>query len=121
MISVEAYLQVRKPAALTDPRYSLFLAQAQEALGKELGLHLNRAISLLILHWMAMDDRDTAGNAVPGMIQEEREGQLGRKYLQDFTLSGKQSDLCQTRYGMELISLKKSAVFCPRTLTMEGL
>jgi hypothetical protein len=59
--------------------------------------------------------------AVSGMIQEEKEGQLGRKYLNDFMLAGVQPDLTQTRWGMELISLKRSAIFGPRTQITEGL
>jgi hypothetical protein len=116
--SVLDYITVRAPSYTADPRTSVMIDQATIETGSLFGTNRNRAISLLVLHWLTMDDRAAgiggSGSSIGGTIKREREGSLEREYMVDFSLTKMFPDLTQTRFGMELIELrKKSLVISP--------
>jgi hypothetical protein len=116
MASVLDYITVRAPLYAADPRVSTLIDMATiEISATAYGNNKNRAISLLVLHWLAMDDKSASdGNSIGGTIKREREGSLEREYMVDFSLTKDYTDYTQTRWGMELIQLtNKSVVKAP--------
>lgn len=109
------YVAVRSATYAADPRIGTLLSMAENETGAEFGTNRNRAIALLALHWISMDDRDSGGQAVGGTVSAEQEGSLRRQYLIDFTLTSRYPDLTQTRWGMERIGLQKGSLIGPRT------
>lgn len=110
--SVMGYITTRAPGYVSDARLPDLITQATDEIGLAFGTLRNRAISLLALHWLAMDDRSTDqnGNSIGGTISGEREGSLERRYMIDFSLTKKYPDLSQTRWGMELIQLRMKTI-----------
>lgn len=117
--TVLGYIGTRAPTKLSDSRVTS--GDLEEQVKLELdpkifkGDLFNKAVALLMLHAMAMDDRDTGGAGVGGAISEEQEDRLKRKYLIDFGLTKLFPDLSQTRWGLEFIRLRRSCVITPRT------
>lgn len=115
-IPAEAYIAARAPSYSTDPRVPYLLLQAQEEVGAKFGNLIGKAQALLVLHWLAMDDRAAAsnGSSIGGTISGEKEGSLERRYMLDFKLTLMYPDYSQSRWGMEYIQLiKKSIVQSP--------
>lgn len=116
--TVLGYIGTRAPTFLTDSRVTS--GDLEEQVKLELdptifkGDLFNKAVALLMLHAMAMDDR-SGTSAVGGSISEEQEDRLKRKYLIDFGLTKQFPDFSQTRWGMEFIRLRRSCVIGPRT------
>jgi len=111
----EEYIAARSAKYASDSRLPILIDQAGTETGTAYGDNQNRAISLLVLHWLTMDDRDPSGTGNGGIVSMEKEGSLQKQYLVDFALTSKYPDLTQTRWGMELISLRRSSIFGPRT------
>lgn len=84
----------------------LDLAEARTDL-EAYGANRSDAVALLVLHWMAVQDRGRAGAAGP--ITAEAEGQLSRSYgfLQNQSLP---PHLSQTAWGLELIGLRRASI-----------
>jgi len=74
----------------------------------------NKAIALLVLHSLTLNNRDTAGLGAPGALKREKEDRLEREFLTDFTLIKDYPDLAQTQYGVQYIRLMKSCIIAPR-------
>lgn len=112
MIPVMSYITSRAPLYVADPRVPDMILQATEETGLAYGKLQNKAIALLVLHWLAMDDRSAAqgGSSIGGTIAGEREGSLERRYMIDFSLTKAFPDLSQTRWGMELIETRRKSV-----------
>lgn len=118
MIPVTTYIATRAPSYSADPRVPAMILQSEAETGTAFGELRNAAIALLVLHWLAMDDRAGGGggstsNSVGGTIKREREGSLEREYMVDFSLTKAFPDLSQTRWGMELIELRKKCILTP--------
>jgi hypothetical protein len=118
MIPVMTYIDTRAPGYSADTRVSPMILQAEDETGTAFGILRNAAIALLVLHWLAMDDRaggsgGSLSNSVGGTIKREREGSLEREYMIDFSLTKQFPDLSQTRWGMELIELRKKCILTP--------
>jgi hypothetical protein len=89
-------------------------SQATAETGTCFGTLRNKAIALLMLHWLYLDDRDSGNQGVGGTVKREREGMLEKEYMIDFSLTSRYPDLSQTRWGMELIRLRKQCLMLPR-------
>lgn len=117
MITVQNYIDSRAPAYSSDTRIAGLTAQASLETGTVfIGDLRNKAITLLILHWMTVDDRDTDGGSagIGGTVKREREGQLEREYMLDFSLTANFPDLSQSKWGLELIRLRRQCIMAPR-------
>ena len=123
MPSVQDYIDARAPQYSSDARLSSFQSQATLRTGTVYGTLRNEAIALLMLHWLTMDDSRgggvVGGSGAAGSIAREKEGALERQYTLDFRLSMKYPDLSQTRWGMELIGLRKENIMGPRNRCTE--
>jgi hypothetical protein len=108
----QSYIDARAPKYSADPRVSYLLLQAQQEVGENWGQYQGKGQALLMLHWMAMDDRSGQqnGNSIGGTVQSEQEGSLKRSYMVDFSLTKDFPDYSQTRWGMEFIQTMKKAV-----------
>ena len=121
MITVAAYIASRAAQYVGDTRLTAFEAQAEaEISNNAFGDLRSKAIFLLMMHWLTLDDRGGAigsgtGSSIGGTVKREKEGGLEREYMLDFSLTLKYPDLSQTRWGLELIGLRKSKIFGPRT------
>ena len=117
MATVASYIASRAPNYVGDSRLSAFEEQAALETGTVFGSPdlRSKAIFLLMVHWLTMDDaRGGAGSGgVGGTIKREKEGQLEREYMLDFSITAKYPDLSQTRWGLELIRLRKSKIIMP--------
>jgi hypothetical protein len=112
----EQIIEMRSSAYGADDRVADLVTLAGENTGLyAYGNQRNQAIALLVLHWLTRNDKDGIGNSSPGALQMEREGSLQRQWLVDFSLTKAQPDQSQTAWGMELLGLRKSCVFGPRT------
>lgn len=122
MVSSVDYIGVRAPGYSADSRLSTMLDMAETEIGTCYGANRYKAVALLALHWLALDDRSAAqnGNSIGGTISMEQEGSLKRQYMIDFGFQRSNPDLSQTRWGMELVGLtKKSSVnFITRMVTI---
>jgi len=97
-----------------DSRLTEFEIQARlEVSTSAFGDLQNKAIALLMLHWLTLDDRDSTGTGIGGSIKEEKEGMLSREFLLDFSLTKKYPDLTQTRWGLELLRIRNITIVNP--------
>lgn len=120
MPSVAEYVASRAPSYVGDSRLGAFETQAALETGSAYGVLKNKATFLLMMHWFALDDRGAAvgssgGTEIGGTIKREKEGSLEREYMLDFSLTARYPDLSQTRWGLELLSLRKKTIFGPRS------
>ncbi len=112
MASFAAYVAARNPDAVSDPLLPALESQAREETGGELddcGL-TEKAVFLLAMHWWSLLKRDPGGLGINGQLKKEKEDRLEREYLIDFSLTARYPDLSQTRWGLELIRLRKSCI-----------
>ncbi len=119
MPTVASYIATRAAVYVGDAR----LPELQIEAGEETGPVFTacgkreKAIFLLIMHWIELDD-DRGGvkgsGAIGGMVKKVKEGMLEKEFLQDFSLSKEHPDLSQTRWGLELLRLRKSCIVGPR-------
>ncbi len=110
------FINLRAKKYATDPRISTALDGAAETFSATAwGRNLEKAKALLALHWLTMDDRDVSGEGIGGTLQSEQEGSLKRSYMIDFKCQSANPDWTQSRWGMELIQLRKQSIFAPVT------
>ena len=115
MITIQNYIDTRAPSYSSDSRITAMTAQATLETGEVfIGDLRNKAIALLILHWLFIDDRDNGLQGVGGTVKREKEGMLEREYMLDFSVTRKWPDLSQSRWGLELIRLRRSTIMNPR-------
>ncbi len=115
MPSVQVYIATRAPTYAADARIAPMTTQAELETGQVYTGDLrNKAIALLILHWMFLDDRDGGLTGIGGTVKREKEGQLEKEYMIDFSLTVRYPDLSQTRWGLELVRLRRSSIMMPR-------
>jgi len=120
MPSVSEYITARAPGYLTYTALSELIAQATLETGDVYcGSDLrNKAIMLLTCHWIALDKRDGAGIGIAGNLSSEREGDLARSYGMQGVSKASDRDLGQTRWGLELLRLRRSCILSARTRQM---
>lgn len=114
------FIQARASAFALEPNVSSLIAIATTQTG-DFGSPdaTNTAIALLVCHWIALDKRENgSGLGAAGSIASESEGQLSRSYASTVGASARNAALEQTRWGIELLDLRKSAFFLPRTRMM---
>lgn len=115
MPTVPQYIATRASIYSADARISDMIEQATLEIGEVfVGDLRNKAIALLILHWLFLDDRDSNNQGIGGTVKREREGMLEREYMLDFSLTKKYPDLSQTKWGLELIRLRRSSIMTAR-------
>jgi hypothetical protein len=113
-------IQARAPLFASEPNVSSLIALATTQTG-DFGSPdaTNTAIALLVCHWYALDKRDAGtGSGIAGSITSESEGELSRSYGSTVGAGARNAALEQTRWGLELLDLRKSAFFLPRTRMM---
>lgn len=110
-------ITIRALAFASDSRLDDMVTMAGEQTGTVFGDQRNTAIALLVMHWLALEQISSSGQS--GMIISEKEGDLSRSY--GFTSNVKigDADLGQTRWGIELLRMRKSNIFGPRDRTMD--
>lgn len=98
-------ITLRAPDFAADPNIDDFIAEAEKETGTVYGDLRDKAVALLVMHWLEMRDR----GGTSGMIKSEREGDLSRSY----GLSGQTTDdyLSQTAWGLELLDLRRATIF----------
>lgn len=117
-MSVQGYIDARASQYSSDPRLGALIEQATlETNANAYGTLTDKAIALLVLHWLAVDDRSgtSKDGGVVGTLKREREGSLEREYMIDFSVTSRDPDLSQSKWGLELRQLRKSCIFAPMT------
>jgi len=116
-MTTQQYIDSRAAAYSADARLSSLIEQAELETGPVFQGDLrNKAIALLVLHWLYVDDRSAGSTGgVVGTLKREREGSLEREYMIDFSVTARDPDLSQSKWGLELRQLRKSCIFAPMT------
>lgn len=115
------YIQTRAPEFASDPALTTLISMAALETGNYGSVDLtNKAIALLVCHWSSLKSREgESGVGSSGAIRSESEGQLSRSYGSTGNAAfSRGADLEQTRWGLELLDLRKSSFFLPRTSRM---
>lgn len=105
-------VEARAPEYEGEPRIADLLELAEEETGSAYGTLRNKAVALLVLHWLTKDKRGGAS----GPIQSESEGQLSRSYGSSSNVEG--GDLSSTSYGAELLNLRRGSFMAARNRMM---
>ena len=74
-----------------------------------------KAVALQALHWASLDKRDEEGDGKSGHITSIKEGQLAKSFSVGANTLDLNSDLTQTRWGLELLQLQSGCFFMPTT------
>lgn len=112
---VQTNVTARSPGTTQDSRFDVLVGIAETQINATVyGNHRAYAGALLVLHWIALEDRGTG--AAGGAVKSEKEGQLARSYSD--SMVGKNAYLSQTHWGMELARLQKTLIFNPRNRMM---
>jgi hypothetical protein len=112
-IEITDYLLARKPGLNIDARVSTLIEIAKELLDTAaFGVTYNQAVGLKVLHMLEMESR----GGVAGAVVSETEGDLSRSYSS--SIKADDGDLSATRWGAELIQLKKTSIISPLLRTM---
>lgn len=75
------------------------------------------AVALQVLHWYALAGRANGGvgGAIAGALSSLKEGDLQVSFSKTFVTSDPaDADLAQTKYGLELLALRRSCIFAAR-------
>lgn len=94
-------VEARAPQFEGEPRIESLLTLAEAQTGADWRTARNMAVALLVLHWLALEERGAA--ASPGAITSESEGQVSRSYGS----TGQTGALSQTSWGQELTQLRR--------------
>ncbi len=107
---VKAVIAARSPTTTLDARVDTLVVLATGQLDATVfGTLYAYALALLVLHWLALDERGKGGASGP--VTSEKEDTLARSY-------GGGTDvgyLKSTHWGSELLGLMKRKTFIPRT------
>ena len=104
-------VEARAPEYEGQPRIADLLALAEEETGSAYGTSRNKAVALLVLHWLTKEKRGGAS----GAITSESEGQLSRSYGSASDAGG---DYSTTSYGAELLNLRRGSFISARNRMM---
>jgi hypothetical protein len=116
MATAIEYIASRAAMYSTDLRTPLFIEQASLETGTVFKSSLReKAIALLALHWLTIDDRGIANDGAVGTLKRIKEGSLEKEFMIDFGVTRQDPDLSQTKWGLELRQLRKSCIFAPMT------
>ena len=104
-------IQLRAPALATSPGVESLITQAdaETTEGYPTTDLRDKAIALLVCHWLTLSKRDAASTGTTGILIGEKEGGLERTYAAPSS-SGKNGidpDLGQTRWGVELYNFQR--------------
>lgn len=72
----------------------------------------NKAIALIVMHWIALDKRDPTGGTA-GAIKSEKEGDLSRSFGTTSDNGGIDSYYSQTSWGLEFLRLQAQCFVKP--------
>ena len=114
MPTVQSYIDTRAPTYSADARLPEMLIQATAETGDVFGVLKNKAIALLMMHWLFLDDRDSGNQGIGGTVKREKEGMLEKEYMIDFSLTVRYPDLSQSKWGLELIRLRRAKIITAR-------
>lgn len=103
------------PPALTAQLNAL-LAIAEAQTSTAYGDHRNTAVALLALHWMTLNERK-GGSA--GAVVSETVGDLSRTYAQTQAQGTSGQDLGSTRWGQQLLALRRSTILGVRNRRLQ--
>ena len=111
-------ITIRAPAFASEPNINDLIAQAELEVGQCQGDLRNKAVALIVMHWIALSKRDPTGNS-SGTIKSEKEGDLARSYG---SVSTKETDnyYGQTTWGLEYLRLLDSTMILPRNRMVDG-
>ena len=107
-------ITLRAPDFATEPNIDDLIAQAGlEVSDTCFGDLKNKAIALIVMHWIALSKRDPGGTGVSGSIKSEKEGDLARSYGSS---SNTEVDpyYGQTTWGLEYLRLLSQSIIGPR-------
>jgi hypothetical protein len=93
------------PCRKASAPISSLLTLAEAETGTAYGANRPKAVALLALHWLALQERGRGGAAGP--IISESEGDLSRTYGQPMTSGAK--ILESTSWGQELLRLRRQS------------
>lgn len=107
-------ITLRAPDFATEPNVNDLITQAAlEVSESEYGDLKNKAIALIVMHWIALDKRDPGGSGVSGSIKSEKEGDLARSYGSSGSTDG-DPYYSQTTWGLEFLRLQEQSFMKPR-------
>ena len=113
-MTVSQIIAARNPDVVIDARVDNLIILADAQTGTIYDTQRNDAIALLVLHWLALENRGAA--AAAGSIKSEKEGDLARSYG---TTSSKTSHyLDQTTWGLQLKALRDGLIMSARNRTI---
>jgi hypothetical protein len=119
MLSIEQIILSKSNGRYTmaKPYINDLIIQASDETGNSYGKHRNKAIALLVMHWLTLEDNSSNTTGAVGQIVGQQE--YGLSITRAFSSSSNSSQggmfddayLKQTQYGLELISLKRKCIF----------
>ena len=106
-------ITLRAPDFATEPNIDDLTAQAGlEVSDTCFGDLKNKAIALIVMHWIALSKRDPEGTTT-GSIKSEKEGDLARSYGSSGSTTG-DPYYSQTAWGLEYLRLLSQSIIGPR-------
>lgn len=121
MSTVSEYIEARSNFDPTTPENIILISMAELEIGRNYCNDdlRNKAVSLVVMHWLSLNTDSSGNNSTVGTIKSEKEGDLSRSYgFQGKINKIKDPFWYQTGYGLELMSLNRSCFFGPRNRTM---
>jgi hypothetical protein len=121
MPTIQEYIEHRSSYDPLDPTVAALIAMAEVEIG-----HCycnddmrNKAIALLVMHWLVIQESGSQESGVTGSVKSQKEGDLAQSWG---TNSNKTGDpfLSQTSYGLELQMLNKQCFVLPRNRFTNG-
>ena len=115
-MSAKTIIELRSSTLVLDPSVDDLIIEAEKETGPVYGDLYDKAVALLVLHWLELKHRSgdgAGGGTTTGMITQEKEGDLSRSYGTGSSSgsSGYDQYLSQTTWGIELLDLKRSTIF----------
>lgn len=116
VFTVAQYISVRSSFDPNDPDVQTLIAMAEEEVANNFCNETtrNKAVALVVMHWLSLPKDDSGNNSVTGSVKSEKEGRLSRTFgfhgKVDFTNNAYWS---QTSYGLELLTLQNSCFIKP--------
>lgn len=119
MLSVEQIIisKSKNRYNMTTPYIADLIEQASAETGDSYGQYRNKAIALLVLHWLVLEDNGSNSSGAVGAITEQSEYGLTIRRAFSSTANSSSGGLFdseyykQTQYGLELIQLKRKCIF----------
>jgi hypothetical protein len=110
---------LREPGITDDATLDSYIELAEDCLSEEAFCNkYQNAVALQVLHWYSLSNRLSAGGpggSIPGAVASLKEGDLQISFRSTFTSADAgDAELAQSKYGLELLALRRSCVFAAR-------